>query len=162
MLISEPKIAIFPGSFDPFTVGHEFIVNQGLPLFDHIIIAIGHNTQKKSLFSLEKRKYWIKKIFATEPKISVESYTNLTVNFAKENKAKYILRGLRTAADFEYERAIAQMNKALFPDVESVFLLTTPELTPITSTIVRDIIRHGGDATKFIPQALSQEDFEIK
>lgn len=162
MLISEPKIAIFPGSFDPFTVGHEFIVNQGLSLFDHIIIAIGHNTQKKNLFPLEKRKYWIKKIFATQPKISVESYTNLTVNFAKENNAKYILRGLRTAADFEYERAIAQMNKALFPDVESVFLLTTPELTPITSTIVRDIIRHGGDATKFIPQALSQEDFEIK
>ncbi len=156
------KTAIFPGSFDPFTTGHESIVNRGLDLFDKIIIGVGHNTTKNSFFPLEKRVAWIEQLFAGEPKISVASYEGLTIDFAKKHNAKYILRGLRTAADFEYERAIAQMNKTLSQGLESVFLLTTPELTPVTSTIVRDIIRHGGDASMFIPDALDKSEFALK
>ncbi len=156
------NIAIFPGSFDPFTTGHEFILNKGLELFDKIIIGVGHNATKSSFFPLEKRISWIEQLFAEEPKVSVASYQGLTVDFAKKHNANYILRGLRTAADFEYERAIAQMNKTLSKGIESVFLLTTPELTPVTSTIVRDIIRHGGDASMFIPNALDKSEFHLK
>lgn len=146
--------AVFPGSFDPFTIGHESIVKRALPLFDRIVIAIGHNTRKKNLFSIEKRINWLKTIFAGEPKIEVQMFTGLTVNFCKEVGAKYILRGLRTAADFEYERAIAQVNKAMHLDIETVYLLTLPEHTAISSTIVREIIRHGGDACQFIPEEI--------
>ncbi len=159
---SNRKIAIFPGSFDPFTTGHESIINRGLDLFDKIIIGVGHNATKTSFFPLEKRISWIEQLFAEEPKISVASYEGLTIDFAKKHQANYILRGLRTAADFEYERAIAQMNKTLSQGLESVFLLTTPELTPVTSTIVRDIIRHGGDASIFIPNALDKSEFALK
>ncbi|MBN2681311.1 MAG: pantetheine-phosphate adenylyltransferase [Bacteroidales bacterium] len=148
------KIAIFPGSFDPFTKGHESIVKRALPLFDSIIIAIGHNSNKAGFFSLEKRMHWIKKVFEKENKIQVDAFEGLTVDYCKEKGAKYILRGLRTAADFEYERAIAQTNKALAPELESVFLLTTPELTPVNSTIIRDIVRHGGDASIFVPKEI--------
>ncbi|PIE86093.1 MAG: pantetheine-phosphate adenylyltransferase [Bacteroidia bacterium] len=156
------KIAIFPGSFDPFTTGHESILKRGLDLFDKIVVGVGHNSMKQGFFPLEKRIEWIKELFADEAKISVVAYEGLTVDFAKEQKAQYILRGLRTASDFEYERAIAQMNKALSNELESVFLLTTPELTPVTSTIVRDIIRHGGDASMFIPQKLDKSEFHLK
>ncbi len=161
-MMANSKTAIFPGSFDPFTTGHESIVNRGLDLFDKIIIGVGHNTTKNSFFPLEKRVAWIEQLFAGEPKISVASYQGLTIDFAKKHNANYILRGLRTAADFEYERAIAQMNKTLSQGLESVFLLTTPELTPVTSTIVRDIIRHGGDASIFIPDALDKSEFALK
>lgn len=156
------KIAIFPGSFDPFTKGHEFILRTGLDLFDKIVIGVGHNATKNSFFPLEKRIEWIKQIFAKDPKVSVVAYEGLTIDFAKAQNARYILRGLRTASDFEYERAIAQMNKTLSNGLESVFLLTTPELTPVTSTIVRDIIRHGGDASVFIPDALDKSEFHLK
>ncbi len=153
------KIAIFPGSFDPFTTGHEFILRTGLNLFDKVIVGIGHNATKQGFFPLEKRIKWIEEIFSDEPKVSVVAYEGLTVDFAKKHNAQYILRGLRTASDFEYERAIAQMNKTLSNGLESVFLLTTPELTPVTSTIVRDIIRHGGDASIFIPKKLDKSEF---
>lgn len=152
------KIAIFPGSFDPFTIGHESIVKRALPLYDKIIIAIGYNSSKQGLFSLEKRKQWIEKVFADEPKISVDTYQGLTTEFCKKVNANYILRGLRTAADFEYERALAQMNKAILPEVESVFLLTTPEHTPVCSTIIRDIIIHGGDASQFVPKEIDLKE----
>lgn len=149
------KIALFPGSFDPFTIGHESIIKRALPLFDKIIIAIGYNSEKKDgYFPIEKRMNWIKKIFAGEPKISVEKYDQLTVDFCHKSGAKYILRGLRTSSDFEYERAIAQTNKYLASEVETVFLLTTPEHTSITSTIVREVIRHGGDAGIFVPKEI--------
>lgn len=161
MITCNEKIAIFPGSFDPFTTGHEFILNKGLDLFDKIVVGVGHNATKKSFFTLEQRIKWIKELFADEPKVIVESYEGLTVDFAKKHKANYILRGLRTSADFEYERAIAQMNKAISKGIESVFLLTTPELTPVTSTIVRDIIRNGGDASMFIPEKLNKSEFHI-
>lgn len=152
------KIAVFPGSFDPFTKGHDSIVKRALPLFDKIIIAIGHNSNKSGFFPLEKRKNWIKKVFAGESKIQVDSFEGLTVDYCRDKGAKYILRGLRTAADFEYERAIAQTNKALAPEIESVFLLTTAELTPVNSTIIRDIVKHGGDASIFVPKEIDLKE----
>ena len=153
------KIAVFPGSFDPFTIGHESIVKRALPMFDKIIIAIGYNINKKGFFPLEKRINWIKQIFANDQNVSVDKYKGLTIDFCKKVNADYILRGLRTAADFEYERAISQMNKAMYPEIETVFLLTTPELTAITSSIVRDIIRHGGDASLFLPKEIDLKKF---
>lgn len=152
------KIGIFPGSFDPFTIGHEAIVRRGLPLFDELIISIGFNSAKKGYFPLEKRKNWIEAIFSDEPKITVDTYEGLTVNYCEGKNAKYILRGLRTAADFEYERAIAQMNRMLIEGIETVFLLTFPEHSPISSTIVREILRHGGDASQFVPKEI---DFSL-
>jgi len=155
------KIAIFPGSFDPFTVGHESIVKRALPLFDKIYIAIGSNSEKNQFYPLEKRIKWIQEIFENESKIIVECYSGLTVEYCKQRKANFILRGLRTAADFEYERAIAQVNKRLDEKLESVFLLTTPEHTMITSTIVRDIIRHNGDASQFVPVLKDPDAYKI-
>ena len=148
------KIALFPGSFDPFTIGHESIVRRATPLFDSIIIAVGYNTNKRGFFSLEERVGWIEGLFKDEQKISVEVYEGLTVEFCLKMGANYLLRGLRTSADFEYERAIAQMNRAMHPEIETVFLLTQPEHTHVTSTIVRDIIMHGGDASIFLPAGL--------
>lgn len=155
------RIAIFPGSFDPFTVGHESVVKRAIPLFDKIVIMIGYNSNKRSFFPIEKREKWIKEVFKNEPKISVERYEGLTVDFCKKANARYILRGLRTSADFEYERAIAQVNKKMHPKIESIFILTMPEHTPVNSSIVRDIILHGGDASMFLPSALNMEDFKL-
>ena len=146
------KIAVFPGSFDPFTIGHESIVHRAYDLFDKIIIAVGHNDSKKVIFQWETRVAMIKDVFDENPKIEVTHYDDLTVSFCKRVGAKYILRGLRTAADFEYEKTIAQVNKAMFPEIENVFILTLPEYTSINSTIVREIIRYGGDVSKFIPK----------
>ena len=148
------KIAVFPGSFDPFTVGHESIVTRASKLFDKIIIAVGVNPKKDALFTLEERKNFIKQVFENNTKIEIVHFEGLTIEFCKRVGASYILRGLRTAADFEFERAIAQVNKAMFKDIETVFFLTTPEHTPINSSIVRDIYRHGGDISKFIPAKL--------
>jgi len=153
------NVAVFPGSFDPFTVGHEAIVNRALPLFDRIIIAVGENTEKKMLFSIESRLEMISKVFGSEPKVEVTRFKGLTVDFCRKKKANYIIRGLRTAADFEYERALGQMNRMMAPEVETVFLLTNTEHTPVNSTIVRDIIIHGGDASKFVPKAIKISDF---
>ena len=152
------KIAVFPGSFDPFTVGHKSIVNRALNMFDEIIIAIGYNSEKSGFFPLEKRVEWIKQTFNGNSKIKVKTYQGLTVDFCKENNAKYILRGLRTSEDFEYERAIAQMNKKMLPETETVFLLTSPEHTPISSTIVREIFRHGGNTSEFVPEGIVLEN----
>jgi pantetheine-phosphate adenylyltransferase len=154
------KIAVFPGSFDPFTIGHEAIVLRALSLFDLIIIAVGANALKKSFYSLATRKEMISKVFKNEPRVKVDHYEGLTVDYCKRNGAGYILRGLRTSADFEFERAIAQVNKAMAQEVESVFLLTVPEHTPINSTIVRDIIRSGGDASRFVPASINLKDYK--
>ncbi len=154
------KIAVFPGSFDPFTIGHEGIVISGLSLFDEIIIAVGANALKKSYYPLSVRKEMISKVFQNEPRIRVDHYEGLTVDYCRKNGAGYLLRGLRTAADFEFERAIAQVNRALIPEVESIFLLTIPEHSPINSTIVRDIIRSGGDASRFVPSAINLKDYK--
>jgi len=148
------KIALFPGSFDPFTIGHESVINRALPLFDEIIIAIGSNTKKKTFFTMDDRLQMIREVIKDQPRIRVDNYSGLTVDFCIQCGAQYLLRGLRTAADFEYERAIAQINKAMFPELESVFFLTLPEHTPINSSIIRDVIRYGGDASKFVPKAI--------
>jgi pantetheine-phosphate adenylyltransferase len=153
------KIAVFPGSFDPFTIGHEGIVLRALSLFDEIVIAVGANALKQSYYSLETRKEMISTVFKKEPRIRIDHYEGLTVDYCKKHGASYILRGLRTAADFEFERAIAQVNKAMAPDIESVFLLTVPEHASINSTIVRDIIRSGGDASQFVPAAINLRDY---
>ncbi|MBE9480898.1 MAG: pantetheine-phosphate adenylyltransferase, partial [Bacteroidetes bacterium] len=131
------------------------IIKRAMPLFDEIIIAVGENSEKESFFPIEKRIGWIKKVFADYPSIRVTRYKGLTVDFCKKNNAKYLLRGLRTSADFEFERSIGQVNKKLFPEIETIFLLTTPELTAINSSIVRDIIRHGGDPSQFVPDEIN-------
>jgi len=148
------KIALFPGSFDPFTIGHESIVLRATELFDKIIIGVGHNDNKKTFFSLEKREQMITDIFRNHPKIEVTHYSDLTIDLCKRVNAMFILRGLRTSSDFEYERAIAQVNKAMFPEVETIFMLTMPEHTAINSTIVREIVKYGGDVSKFIPSSI--------
>ncbi len=150
------RVAIFPGSFDPFTIGHENIVYRAVDLFDEIVIGVGYNSSKKDFYPVDTRVEWIKYLFNHEPKVKVAKYEGLTVDFAKECDAQYILRGIRTAADFEYERAIAQVNKAM-TGIESVFLLTTPEHTPVNSSIVRDIIKHKGDPSKFIPEKIQEK-----
>lgn len=148
------KIAVFPGSFDPITIGHESIVRKALSLFDEIIIAIGINTEKKYFFTLEKRIHFLETIFKNESKIKIETYTGLTVDFCKKNNASYIVRGLRSSADFEFERSIAQMNKAMEAEIETVFFVSNPEFSAVSSTIVRDILRNGGDVKKFIPDGI--------
>jgi pantetheine-phosphate adenylyltransferase len=148
------KTALFPGSFDPFTIGHESVVRRALPLFDKIVIAIGHNTKKPGFFPLEKRIQWIKDVFQGENKIDVQTYNMLTIEYCKTIGAQYILRGLRTSSDFEYERAIGQMNRTMDDSIETVFLLTEPEHTHITSTVVRDVIRYGGNANVFLPEKI--------
>lgn len=153
------KVAVFPGSFDPFTVGHESIVLRALSLFDKIIIAVGYNTNKKSFFSIDQRLAIIKKVFEGESRIEVISYEGLTVELCKRINVYYILRGLRTSDDFEFERAIGQVNKAMVHEIESVFLLTDPEHSFINSTIVRDILIHNGDPSLFLPKSINIKDY---
>ena len=146
------KTAVFAGSFDPITKGHEDIVLQAMPLFDEIIIAIGVNIDKKYAFPLEKRIKWIENTFADYPKVKVVSYQGLTVEFCKKMNVGFIIRGLRNTTDFEYESVIAEANKKLNPEVETVFFLANPDLRCVSSTVVRDIIKNGGDLTAFIPE----------
>lgn len=148
------NIAVFPGSFDPITVGHQSIILRACKVFDKIIVAIGENAEKQSFFPIEKRLEWIRQTFTDEPKVEVMKYSGLTVEFCKKVNARFILRGLRTSADFEFERSIGQVNRNLNPEIETVFLLTTPEHTAINSSIVRDIIRNGGDASPFVPKEI--------
>lgn len=145
------RIALFPGSFDPITLGHVDIIERAVPLFDEIKIAVGTNSAKNYLFSLEQRVQWIEQTFAHEPKISVISYEGLTVDFAREQGVQFLLRGLRNPADFEFEKAIAQANREMVPDLETVFLLTSARYAYISSSIVREVYNHGGDFQKFVP-----------
>ena len=148
------KIALFPGSFDPFTVGHKSLVDRALPLFDKIIIGVGINHEKANFFPIEKRIQWINDLFKDESRIEVMTYEGLTVDFCDHVNAGYLLRGLRTSADFEFERAIGQTNKAIHPKIETIFLLTHPEHTFISSSIVRDVYKHGGDISSFLPKGM--------
>lgn len=154
------KTAVFPGSFDPFTIGHEGIVCRALGLFDEIIIAVGANALKKNLYPVDTRKKMIADVFRNIPSVKVDHYEGLTVDYCRKHGIKYILRGLRTAADFEFERAIAQVNKSMAPEIESVFILTVPEHAHVNSTIVRDIIRSGGDASRFVPSNIRLADYK--
>ena len=145
--------ALFPGSFDPFTLGHYDIIKRGLPLFDEIVIAIGKNAEKRYMFSFKKRKKFIENAFEQEAKIRVTTYTGLTIDYCKDIDAKFILRGLRNPADFEFEKAIAHTNRKL-SKIETVFLLTSADTSFISSSIVRDVIRNGGDYTKLVPDSV--------
>ncbi|WP_298780488.1 pantetheine-phosphate adenylyltransferase [uncultured Polaribacter sp.] len=147
------KRAIFPGSFDPITLGHFDIIERGVTLFDELIIAIGINADKKYMFSLEERKKFIEDCFKDEPKIKVVTYKGLTVDFCQKNNIEFILRGLRNPADFEFEKAIAHTNRDLAP-IETVFLLTAASTSYISSSIVRDVIRNNGDYTKLVPKTV--------
>ena len=149
------KIALFPGSFDPFTKGHEDIVLRGLTLFDEVIIALGHNTSKSTrYFEVEMMLDKIRMTFAHHPDIKIQTFQELTAEFARRNGARYILRGLRNTTDFEYENSISQVNRHLNSDLESVFLITSPEFAAINSSIIREVHRYGGDVSKFLPYKL--------
>lgn len=145
--------AIFPGTFDPFTVGHESIVRRALTFIDEVIIAIGINEQKHSLFPVEKREQMIRDLYKDEPRVKVMSYSNLTVDFAHEVGANTIIRGIRTVKDFEYEETIADINRKL-AGVETILLFTEPELTSVSSTIVRELMKYGKDITQFLPKGM--------
>lgn len=144
------KIAFFPGSFDPFTKGHEDIVLRGLTLFDEVIIGIGHNTNKARYFTIEKMITWIEETFDGKA-VKVVSYNDLTANVAKDMGAEFLIRGLRNTTDFEYENSIAQVNRYLVENLETVFLITAPHLAPISSTIIRDLHRYGTNVDDFLP-----------
>tara|TARA_R110002124_G_scaffold215807_1_gene381688 strand:+ start:78 stop:533 length:456 start_codon:yes stop_codon:yes gene_type:complete len=145
------KIAVFPGSFDPITIGHVNLIERALPLFDKIIIAIGNNSSKKYMFSLEKRREWIEKSFEEEKKIEVDIFEGLTVDYCQSKNANYIIRGIRNSLDLEFEKSIAQANAKLNSNIETIFLLTAPEHSFISSSIVRDVILNNGDYQQFVP-----------
>jgi len=148
------KIALFPGSFDPITNAHMDILQRSLPLFDKVYVGVGLNSTKQSFFSPETRLAMLQLIFQNNPKIEVVTYEGLTVEFCKKINAQYMIRGIRSTADFEYEKAISQMNHAMHPEIESIFILSKPGYSAISSTIVRDIIRNGGDVSKFVPKEI--------
>tara|TARA_B110000211_G_C14072799_1_gene550660 strand:- start:2086 stop:2556 length:471 start_codon:yes stop_codon:yes gene_type:complete len=153
--MSTQKIAVFPGSFDPITKGHAAIVRKALPLFDKVIIAIGTNSSKKCFFDLDQRKSHLKAVFQSESNVEIMTYKGLTVDFCKEQKANFIVRGLRDVKDFEYEKSIAIMNNKVDGDIETIFFMTDPEYSAINSGIVRDILKNGGDVVQFLPNEIS-------
>ncbi|MEL6864046.1 MAG: pantetheine-phosphate adenylyltransferase [Bacteroidota bacterium] len=148
------KIAVFPGSFDPITVGHVDLVKRALPLFDRIVVAVGINSQKRYLFSLEERIEWLERVFASEDKVHVDSFEGLTAHYCQKIGSRYLLRGLRNASDFDYEKTISQLNTIVGQGIETIFLISRPEYSHISSTIVREIIKGKGDASPFLPEAI--------
>lgn len=148
------KIAVFPGSFSPFTKGHQSIVNRALPLFDEIIISVGINSSKNDYFSIQEKVQWIENVFAKEDKVKVMRYEGLTIDHCIDVKANYILRGLRDSHDFKYEKGIAQMNHSMQNNIETIFIITESKYSHISSTLVRDIIKNGGDVSQFVPEEI--------
>lgn len=151
------KIAVFPGSFDPITIGHVDLVKRALPLFDKIIVAVGVNSTKKYLFPLDQRLDWLRQVFADYPEVAVDYFENLTAHYCQRIGARYLLRGLRNASDFDYEKTISQLNHIVGDGIETVFLISQPEFSHISSTIVREIIVGGADASPFIPREIKIE-----
>lgn len=149
------KIAVFPGSFDPITIGHVDILERSVDLFDKIYVAIGVNTQKKYLFDLQQRLSWLEDVFQHQNNIIVDSYEGLTTRYCEKIGANYIVRGIRSAGDFEYEKTIAHLNNSMNPDLETLLILSKPEYSSISSTIVREIIRADGDVSKFVPEVVA-------
>jgi len=156
------RICLFPGTFDPLTLGHVDIINRCLHLFDKIIVGIGINTIKEPMFSAEQRLLWIKEIYEDQPKVEGATYEGLTVNFCKQIGARFIVRGIRYVSDFEYEKTIADANRTLDPGIETFFLTGEPKYTSVASTIVRDIIRNKGDASHFLPEMIADSIRKIK
>jgi pantetheine-phosphate adenylyltransferase len=149
------RICLFPGTFDPVTLGHVDIINRAIPLFDKIYVGIGINSAKSPMFSAEQRMEWFREIYKDEPKVESVVYDGLTVNYCKTIEANFILRGIRYVSDFEYEKTIADANRTLDPNIETIFLTGEPKYTSVASTIVRDIIRNGGNASQFLPEAVN-------
>jgi len=156
------KIALFPGSFDPITVAHIDILKRALPLFDEVVVGIGLNNTKQGFISNEKKEEMLQLVFQHEPKIKVATYEGLTVEYCKQIGAQYMIRGIRSASDFEYEKAISQMNQSMHPDIESVFIISRPGYSAISSTIVRDILRNGGDISQFVPKEITGILLDLK
>lgn len=150
------RICLFPGTFDPVTLGHVDIINRALPLFDKIYVGIGINASKSPMFSAEQRMKWVADIYANEPKVVSVAYEGLTVHYCKSIQANFILRGIRYVSDFEYEKTIADANRTLDHTIETIFLTGEPKYTSVASTIVRDIIRNGGDASPFLPDIVAK------
>jgi pantetheine-phosphate adenylyltransferase len=150
------RICLFPGTFDPVTLGHIDIINRALPLFDKVVVGIGINAAKNPMFTADQRKLWFDEIYKDEPKLSVETYDGLTIKFCQSIGAKFILRGIRYVSDFEYEKTIADANRTMDPNIETIFLTGEPKYTSVASTIVRDILRNGGNASPFLPDAVIQ------
>lgn len=148
------RTCLFPGTFDPITLGHTDIINRAMPLFDKVIIGIGRNASKVPMFKEEQRLEWIKELYADEPKVEAVFYEGLTVNCCKEVGANFILRGIRYVNDFEYEKAIADMNRSLDGNIETIFLTCLPQYTSVASTLVRDVLRNGGDVSAFLPDVV--------
>lgn len=148
------RICLFPGTFDPVTLGHTDIINRALPLFDKIVVGIGINAAKNPMFTADQRKIWFEEIYKDEPKLTVETYDGLTIKFCQSINAKFILRGIRYVSDFEYEKTIADANRTMDSKIETIFLTGEPKYTSVASTIVRDILRNGGDASPFLPEAV--------
>lgn len=146
------RIALFPGTFDPITLGHTDIIDRAIDLFDEIVVGIGTNSSKTPMFSLEQRMQWIRDIYAHTPKVKVLSYAGLTAKFCEEIGARFILRGIRGVVDFEYEKAIADVNRMMDKQLETVFLSCTPQYSTIASSLVRDVLKYGGDATPLLPE----------
>ncbi|MFK7946996.1 MAG: pantetheine-phosphate adenylyltransferase [Saprospiraceae bacterium] len=148
------KIAVFPGSFDPITTGHLELINRALPLFDEIVVAIGVNSKKQYLFPLKQRLEWLEEVFKDEPSVKIAHYEGLTVKFCQSINAGFMLRGLRNSSDFDYEKTISQLNTMIGDGLETVFLISSPLYSHVSSTIVREIIRAGGDASQFLPKEI--------
>lgn len=148
------RIAVFPGSFDPITLGHEDLIKRAAPLFDKVIVAIGLNSSKKNLFPLSKRMLWLEEVFKEEENIVIDSYEGLTVNFCNKMSSSYIIRGLRSSSDFEYEKQISQLNHIIGSGIETVFLISKPEFSHISSSIVREILKNNGDVSQLVPREL--------
>ena len=151
-----PRICLFPGTFDPVTLGHTDIIDRALPLFDKLVIGIGRNSNKVPMFTEEQRLEWIKNIYKGNPKIDAVIYDGLTVDCCKQVGANFILRGIRYVNDFEYEKAIADMNRSIAEDIETVFLTCLPQYTSVASTLVRDVIKNGGDVSRFLPDEVNR------
>ncbi len=149
------RIALFPGTFDPITIGHLDIIDRSLSLFDKLVIGIGRNANKEPMFSEEQRLKWIREIYKDNPQVNVVVYEGLTVKCCQQVGANYILRGIRYVNDFEYEKAIADMNRSLDTNIETVFLTCLPQYTSVASTLVRDVLRNGGDALQFLPEVVA-------
>ena len=150
------RICLFPGTFDPVTLGHTDIIDRALPLFDKLVIGIGRNVNKEPMFSEEKRLGWIREIYKNEPKVEALAYDGLTVECCKSIGANFVLRGIRYVNDFEYEKAIADMNRSLDGNVETIFLTCLPQYTSVASTLVRDVLRYGGDVSPFLPEVVNK------
>lgn len=150
------RICLFPGTFDPVTLGHIDIINRSLPLFDKVVVGIGINASKNPMFTADQRKAWFEQIYKAQPKVEVAIYDGLTVKFCQSIGAQFILRGIRYVSDFEYEKTIADANRTMDRNIETIFLTGEPKYTSVASTIVRDIIRNGGDASPFLPEAVIQ------